>query len=142
VNPLLRPAITEDLAALLEIESQSFSEPNWRAREFGLYDTWVAECDGQIAGFLVSRETFAGARGSQPEREVLNIAVAPVFRRRGIATLLLRHALASGAVHFLEVRESNLAAQALYRKLGFIEIGRRAKYYDYPEENAIVMQLK
>ncbi len=46
------------------------------------------------------------------------------------------------AVHFLEVRESNTAAQALYRKLGFVEIGRRSKYYDDPEETAIVMQLR
>lgn len=142
MNPLLRPGNEYDLPALLEIEAESFSEPNWDARDFSRYDTTVAEVDGAIVGFLVSRQTFAGGFDTPPEREILNVAVAGSFREKGIATVLLRHALASRAVYFLEVRESNVAAQALYRKLGFSEIGRRPKYYDHPEETAIVMQLK
>jgi [ribosomal protein S18]-alanine N-acetyltransferase len=142
VSLLLRQAKASDLTALLAIEAQCFTEPNWQARDFSRYDTLVAEIEGSVAGFLVSRQTFAGDGGSPPEREILNVAVASAFRRKGIATLLLRHALAFPAVHFLEVRESNTAAQALYRKMGFIEIGRRPKYYADPEETAIVMQLK
>ena len=142
MTPLLRPATADDLAALLEIEAQSFAQPNWEAREFSRYETWVAVLAGAVAGFIVSRQTFAGQDGERPEREILNIAVAPAYRRKGIATLLLSHELSSNATHFLEVRESNVAARALYRKLGFMEIGRRAKYYDHPEETAIVMELK
>lgn len=142
MSPVVRAGKARDLATLLEIEAQSFSEPNWDARDFARYDTLVAELDGAVVGFMVSRQTFAGDRDDPPEREILNIAVARAFRRKGIATLLLRRALASGAVHFLEVRESNTAAQTLYRKLGFVEIGIRPKYYAHPEETAIVMQLK
>lgn len=142
MSPLLRPGNEYDVPALLEIEAQSFSEPNWDARDFSRYDTFVAEINGVVVGFLVSRQTFAGGLDTPPEREILNVAVARAFRRNGIASLLLRHVLASRAVNFLEVRESNVAAQALYRKLGFSEIGRRPKYYDHPEETAIVMQLK
>lgn len=140
--PLLRPGKSRDVPALLEIEAESFAGPNWNARDFARYDTLVAELDGTIIGFLVSRQTFAGGRDGLPEREILNVAVARQFRRHGIATLLLRHALASRAIYFLEVRESNLGAQALYRRLGFVEVGRRPKYYAHPEESAIVMQLK
>ena len=63
----------------------------------------------------------------------------PEFRRQGIATKLLGHI--DSKYVFLEVRESNKLAQNLYRKLGFGEIGRREKYYDDPEESAIVMRL-
>ena len=142
MSPLLRPAKESDLPALLAIEAESFSEPNWDARDFSHYETVVAELEGTVVGFLVSRETFAGDRCNGAEREILNVAVASEFRRKGIATLLLRHAVRNPAVYFLEVRESNTAAQALYRKLGFVEIGRRPKYYAYPQETAIVMQLK
>lgn len=142
MTPLLRSCKSRDVPALLEIEAESFAGPNWSAHDFVRYDTLVAELKGAVVGFLVSRETFVGGRDGLPEREILNVAVAQQFRRQGIATLLLRHVLASRAIYFLEVRESNRAAQALYRKLGFIEIGRRPKYYAHPEETAIVMQLK
>lgn len=142
MTPLLRPANSSDLPALLEIEAQSFNEPNWSAPDFTRYDTVVAEWDGAIVGFLVSRQTFPGDRDAPPEREILNVAVAQHLRRHGIATLLLRHALACPAIYFLEVRESNLAAQYLYRRVGFVAIGSRPKYYSHPEETAIVMQLK
>lgn len=138
----IRPSKPGDLDALLRIEAASFSDPNWRADDFSRYRSVVAELDGQIAGFLVSRQAFIGDHTGPAEREILNIAVAPRFRRIGIATALLQHELQSEVTHFLEVRESNVAAQALYRKLGFSEIGRRPKYYEKPEETAIVMQLK
>ena len=88
------------------------------------------------------RETFPGDAQTRAEREILNIAVAPRFRRRGVADLLLSSELASGCSYFLEVRESNVAAQTLYRKFGFKEVGRRKKYYANPPETAIVMRVK
>jgi [ribosomal protein S18]-alanine N-acetyltransferase len=142
VNPHLRPAAKSDLAALLEIERDSFPQPHWSAEDFLKYSCTVAEVWHQLAGFIVVRETFPGDQLSRAEREILNVAIALRFRHRGVATLLLRNELRSGAIYFLEVRESNSAAQALYRKLGFIEIARRKKYYHNPTETAIVMQMK
>ncbi|MBV8864611.1 MAG: GNAT family N-acetyltransferase, partial [Acidobacteriaceae bacterium] len=92
----------------------------------------MAEVAGQVAGFLVVRQTFSGNKTSRAECEILNVAVAQPFRRSRIATLLLRNELASGCIYFLEVRESNVAAQTLYRKLGFREISRRERYYGNP----------
>jgi ribosomal-protein-alanine acetyltransferase len=142
VIPLIRSATRKDLPALLEIERLSFSHPHWKPEDFLVHHCIVAEVDGQVAGFLVSRETFPGRNESRPEREILNLAVAPAHRRTGIATILLQHELSRDIVHFLEVRESNLAAQALYRKMGFSEVGRRSEYYEEPTERAIVMKMK
>ena len=113
----------------------SFVSPHWDAGSFLKFDCVVAELEGRIAGFLVSREIFPSHNGIKAEREILNIAVAPVYRRMGVATLLLQHERSNNATHYLEVRESNSGAQALYRKLGFAEIGRRPEYYDFPRGN-------
>ena len=81
------------------------------------------------------------------DAEIIMIATDPAFRRRGIGDALLeglteeaarRHA---GSI-FLEVRESNDAARAMYRKAGFVEKGIRRNYYHAPLENAVVMQLE
>jgi ribosomal-protein-alanine N-acetyltransferase len=142
VSLVLRPAQPSDLPGLVAIENQCFTSPNWSDDDFLRYECCVAEVDGEIAGFLVSRELFAGNAHDGPQREILNVAVAPSFRRRGIATALIINELARPAEIFLEVRESNVAAQDLYRKLGFVEIGRRPKYYQSPTETAIVMNMK
>ena len=126
----------------MAIEQQSFSDPNWKGSEFFKYNTTVAEVEGRIAGFLVSRQNFAGDAASFPECEILNLAVAPTFRRLGIGSALLSQELRAAADFFLEVRESNLGAQALYRRFGFIEVGRRTSYYRLPTETAIVMKMK
>lgn len=140
--PLIRPVERRDLAALLAIERDSFSYEHWDSESFLAYDCDVAEVEQTIAGFLVSRQTFRGGNGMPGEREILNLAVAPAYRRTGIATALLRNELARGGVHFLEVRESNRAALGLYRKVGFVRAGRRADYYRSPAEAAIVMKMK
>jgi ribosomal protein S18 acetylase RimI-like enzyme len=142
VTPLIRRATPADAALLVEIEQQSFSNPNWDLDSFFRYTCVVAEVYGTVAAFLVSHETFPALHGGRPEREILNLAVAPNYRGMGVATALLKHELSLDATHFLEVRESNLAAQALYRKCGFVEAGRRLGYYEFPPEAAIVMRLK
>ncbi len=142
MNVSLRPATEADTPALIAIERHSFAKPHWSARDFLKYDCTLAECEGEIAGFIVVRRIFPGEVDSRPEREILNIATAPEFRRQGIASILLRSELRSGSIYFLEVRESNIAAQALYRNLGFTEVGRRKHYYAHPTETAIVMQVK
>ena len=138
----LRPAEPADLPALLRIERECFPRSPWSGEDLAADDCTVALLDGRIVGFLISRQTFPAAQGELAEREILNLAVSPNFRHRGVATALVKHELQGRAVHFLEVRESNVAARALYRKLGFEEIGRRPQYYDLPVETAIVMRMK
>ncbi len=142
VKPELRPASRHDLPALVEIERLAFPVPNWTSETFLKYQCTVAEIGGKVAGFLVSRQIFAGDGSTPPEREILNLAVAPQFRRSGIAMALLKSELRCHADFFLEVRESNSVARSLYQALGFHEIARRTNYYDHPAETAIVMQLK
>jgi [ribosomal protein S18]-alanine N-acetyltransferase len=142
VTPALRKARREDLPAILKIERACFPHSPWRTEDFTADECTVAEVEGRIAGFIVSRQTFPAAAGSRAEREILNLAVAPGCRRRGIGNALLKHELSRPAIYFLEVRASNHAAQELYRKAGFVEVGRRPEYYAGPVETAIVMQMK
>ena len=76
--------------------------------------------------------------------QILTVAVHPDERRRGHAARLVQHMLDEGArakvrVASLEVRASNEAAQALYRKLGFHDVGRRPRYYADNGEDAVLM---
>jgi ribosomal-protein-alanine N-acetyltransferase len=100
---------------------------------------WVAVIEGEMAGFFV-------ARCAADEAEILNLAVVPSLRRRGLATGLTVTAFEEfrrrGARRiFLEVRASNLAAIRFYEKIGFAAAGRRAAYYDNPREDALCMAL-
>src|SRR6267154_4448716 len=91
-----------DLAEVAAIQEASPEAPRWRVSEYCEYDLWVALHDRQIVGFLASRKLAEG------QSEVLNLAVAPAFRRQGVARNLLATLLsaAPGEV-YLEVRESN-----------------------------------
>ena len=142
MTPVLRPATPGDLPAVLKIERESFPGSPWKTEDFAADECTVAVIEDYVIGFIVSRQTFPAAAGAPAEREILNLAVATRFRKLGIATALIRHELARNAVHFLEVRESNHAAQSLYRKLGFVEVARRPQYYESPVETAIVMKVK
>jgi ribosomal-protein-alanine N-acetyltransferase len=91
---------------------------------------------------------FALARLAGPEAELLTLAVSPLARRRGLATRLLhrlfrRTAEAGAEEMFLEVAVPNLAARALYERLGFVETGRRPRYYTRssgPPVDALVLR--
>ena len=85
---------------------------------------WCAQEDGQIIGFVV-------LRGACGQWELLNIAVEAGHQRQGIATSLLRHVLATLGTEqiTLEVSAVNLAARALYQKVGFVELGVRKQFY-------------
>lgn len=132
-----RPATEADLPQLAEIEAASFNAAHWESQSFLNYECRVATVNGRIAGFLVSRQT------APEEREILNLAVHPHFRRIGVARRLLEEEITQGAGScFLEVRESNRAARNLYISMGFREIGFRHEYYENPCESAIVMNLK
>jgi ribosomal-protein-alanine N-acetyltransferase len=142
IAPLFRPATKDDVPALVELEHVSFAVPNWPADTFLRYDCTVAEVSGDIGGFLVSRQIFSGSATEPAEREILNLAVDPRYRRLGIATMLIRLEFSKRAICLLEVRESNLAARTLYERFGFVEISRRVEYYNNPTETAIVMRMK
>ncbi|HEX7336254.1 MAG TPA: ribosomal protein S18-alanine N-acetyltransferase [Gemmatimonadales bacterium] len=140
----IRSAIPADAGPLVAIERRCFSDP-WSERSFreALDSPWsfglVAHAGPRIAGYLIGREV-AGTG------EVLNLAVAPDFRRRGVARALLRAGLALLRKRrvdevFLEVRESNVSAQALYLSSGFRPVGQRAAYYRNPKEDALVLWL-
>jgi ribosomal-protein-alanine N-acetyltransferase len=140
---LIRPADHADLFDLERIEKRSFTTPHWKAANFLVYDCAVAEVDAHVAGFLVSRIVFAGDENIPSEQEILNLAVDPQYRRKGIASALLHSTLRNPATRFfLEVRESNAAARHLYERFGFREVGQRPEYYSDPTETAIVMRLK
>ena len=128
----VRPAARIDSTVLERIQAESHGASQWDADSYFRFRVLVAEYQGSVAGFLVSRVVAPG------EAEVLNVAVDPARRNRGIATALLQ-TLEEPEV-FLEVRESNTRAQALYRKLGFEVVGRRPDYYDDPVESAFVMR--
>lgn len=142
MTPIVRKLTPDDLPELLEIEREAFRDRPWATEDFGTDDCLVAEIDGRVAGFLVSRQTFPATGGARAEREILNLAVRREYQRKGIATALLHREFSRRAIYFLEVRESNQAARDLYHKLGFVEVARRPEYYDYPVETAIVMQMK
>jgi ribosomal-protein-alanine N-acetyltransferase len=81
------------------------------------------------------------------ELHLTDLGVTASFRRRGLARLLLSALRAEGMrdgarVILLEVRESNAPALGLYEALGFVELDRRARYYDDTGEDAVVMQLE
>jgi [ribosomal protein S18]-alanine N-acetyltransferase len=139
----IRKMTLDDLAQVIAIDRASFSLP-WPERSFRFEITdnpasrcWVVEMDGHITGTLVLWLIL-------DEAHIATIAIHPDYRRQGIGQALLLHALKSaveeGATSsFLEVRESNLVAQAMYQKYGFVATGRRMHYYKDNEEDAILM---
>jgi ribosomal-protein-alanine N-acetyltransferase len=140
----IRPAALADAAALVAIERRCFSDP-WSEVAFqeALSSEWtfglVADSTRGAAGYMIGREAAASG-------EILNLAVAPEFRRRGIGGALLEEGLGAfrrrRAIEvFLEVRESNHSARALYVARGFRPVGQRAAYYRNPREDALVLRL-
>ncbi len=141
----LRVADEADLDAVYAIERASFAVV-WSRESFlavmksAVSRVFVACCDGEIAGFGCMAVLA-------PEGEIMNLATAPAHRREGIGEALLDAMLCYGAENgvesvYLEVRESNVPARTLYRKMGFCEIGTRKNYYTHPTENAILMTKK
>lgn len=145
MNLKIRKMTLDDIPAVIDLDQKSFSLP-WPERSFRFELTdnpasrcWVAELDGNVVGMIVVWLIVN-------EAHVATIATHPDFRRQGIAKRLLSHALRrlikDGArSSFLEVRESNVAAQAMYRKFGYDVIGRRQRYYRDNDEDAILMNL-
>jgi len=145
MNVRLRKMTVQDISAVLDLDRKSFSLP-WPERSFRFElaenpasRCWVAELDGKIVGMIVVWLIV-------DEAHVATLATHPDYRRQGIGKRLLayalRHMIQDGArSSFLEVRESNLAAQEMYRKFGYEVTGRRRHYYRDNNEDAILMNL-
>jgi len=132
----IRTGTLADLDAVAGIQAASAEAAQWKVAEYLDHGFLVAVVGNSVAGFVVSRDI------ASDERELLNIAVAPEFRRKGIARALWEASLRDFCGNiFLEVRESNTAASALYKSLKFNVISRRDKYYQFPAEAAIVMNF-
>ena len=132
----IRPATESDIDEIWRIQSACGQAAQWNAAEYLSHQCLVATVEERVAGFAVARLT------APDEREILNIAVDPPFRRRGVARNLLEGLLANnrGSV-FLEVRQSNIAARKLYHSLGFEAVAVRKDYYGSSGESAIVMKF-
>ncbi|PZN96737.1 MAG: ribosomal-protein-alanine acetyltransferase [Alphaproteobacteria bacterium] len=136
-GPVVSHADARHLDALMDVMRASFDPvygEAWSALQLGgslgqtgSFARQAFDRDNAAAGFTLSR-------AAGPEVELLLIAVRPEHRGRGFGRLLLETAcndsLHRGASDvFLEVRENNLPARALYRRMGFVDVGRRADYY-------------
>jgi ribosomal-protein-alanine N-acetyltransferase len=141
----IRPIETRDLTITMEIQSACPEIAQWTTRNYarvvqGDMAGWVAEEKGEVAGFIMARRLAS-------DLEILNFAVRPEWRNRGIGAALLRQALEWGATFhgekaFLEVRASNLGALRFYEHNGFEMTGRRARYYLSPIEDALVLTAR
>ena len=96
----------------------------------------VALEEDSVVGFLAFEQVL-------DEGSIVEVAVHPDHRRKGIARELIRSALADDSLKeiFLEVREGNKPAVALYESLGFEPVGVRKGYYDHPKEDAVLYRL-
>ena len=145
MNMLIRKMMLEDIPAVVELDKISFSLP-WPERSFRfevndnpVSRCWVADVDGRVIGMVVGWMLV-------DEIHIATIATHPDFRRQGIGRKLLSHTLQRASEEgaessFLEVRESNLAAQEMYRQFGYEATGRRKRYYRDNDEDAILMNL-
>ena len=138
----IRPMTIEDCEQVAQIEAASFSVP-WSLRAFTEtvekenFRYFVAEESGEILG-------YCGFLFVLDEAEIPNVCVKESARCRRIGkqmmTVLIEEAKNLGmAMLYLEVRESNSPARALYQSLGFEENGIRKNFYEHPVEHAVLM---
>lgn len=146
MNYRLRTATAEDLAAITHLEATCFDDP-WSegaiashlASPSGLAYLAVGD-DGTAIGYILGLSLGE-------ESELLRVGVLPAHRIIGIGWNLVDYFLfklipLGTKVCYLEVRESNYAAQALYESNCFVEVGTRKNYYKNPTEDAIVMAYR
>lgn len=140
---IVRRMNAEDVTAVAELEKVCFADP-WSESSI------ASEVTNRLSYWLVAvvDDTVIGYIGSQTVldmADVMNLAVAPDRRQKGVAQTLLTnlssHLQQNGVVGLmLEVRASNEAAIRLYHKLGFLQVGRRPGYYRNPKEDALILR--
>ena len=140
---IIKNMTAAEVSQVANLEKICFNDP-WSERSV------ASELDNALSLWLVAMEgdALAGYVGSQTvmgETDMMNIAVAPEFRRQGIAEKLVEalvDALKARESHCLtlEVRSSNEPAKALYEKLDFQQVGLRKNYYRNPKEDALILR--
>jgi [ribosomal protein S18]-alanine N-acetyltransferase len=138
----VRAMQARDLPEVLSIQSVCPEIAQWTSRDYtgvtdGSLAGWIAEEEDGLWGFIVARRVAS-------DLEILNFAVRPERRHRGVGAALLRETTILGSMFaaeraFLEVRISNLAAIRFYERNGFEVTGRRLRYYSAPIEDALVL---
>ncbi|MFH1074617.1 MAG: ribosomal protein S18-alanine N-acetyltransferase [Candidatus Firestonebacteria bacterium] len=141
----IRKMLESDVDAVAALEASVFTLP-W-SRTLILKDIK----ENKSARFFTARKDnllvgYGGFWLLQDEMNIVNIAVHPEYRKKGLGKALLKHLLAEGVkegakIATLDVRETNTAARCLYESAGFIMIAVRNKYYSDNRENAVVMWL-
>ena len=144
--PSYRAMTTADLDAVTAVEVRAYAFP-WTRGNFADslaagHAAWLAQEGGVMSAYAVMMQVL-------DEAHLLNITVLPELQRGGRGSALLQHLFAEATRNnvkrmLLEVRPGNLSGQALYRRHGFGEIGRRRGYYPAHDgrEDAIVMALE
>src|SRR5271168_2455982 len=153
----VRVARAGDLARVVELERAIAEAPHWGDGEYAAIVNadrgvdgavkrclFVAEADGRVVGFAVGKVIGSG-EGSLAELETA--AVEGAARRKGVGAALCAAVIAwsrgrGAATMELEVRAGSGGAIALYGGLGFVVVGRRARYYWGPLEDAVLMRLE
>ena len=136
------PMNESHVAQVAALEKLCFSDP-WSEASItseleNPLSLWlIAEEDGAVCGYVGSQTVL-------DETDMMNIAVHPDCRRKGIAAALITELVSrlkarGSRVLRLEVRESNFSAIALYEALGFTQLGLRKNYYRNPKENALIL---
>jgi [ribosomal protein S18]-alanine N-acetyltransferase len=141
----IREMKESDLEEILPIEKKSFADP-WSRRLFKETLSFPHSVNFVLQGATGAVLGYSNFYLIREEAHMLNLAIHPAWRKKGLATQLLSHAIdflkRKDAAHFfLEVREGNRDAIQLYRKFGFEHIGRRKRYYVETNEDALVMHL-
>ncbi len=140
----VEPMRLEDLEEVIAIEEVSFPTP-W-SRDSFRYEL----LENQRAVYLVARNEFGRVVGYVgmwvifDEGHITNLATHPTYRHQGVGRLLMEELFEVARAHgvkylTLEVRRSNLNAQELYQKTGFVHMGVRRKYYLDNNEDAFIM---
>lgn len=140
---MIKNMTRDHVSQIAQLEKLCFADP-WSEKSIS------TELDSRLSCWLVALEgdQVVGYVGSQTvidESDMMNIAVHPDFRRRGVAESLIGELtqalqLRGSKALLLEVRASNDAAIALYEKLGFCQVGRRPNYYRNPKEDALILR--
>ena len=137
------PLMQEHVKQVAQLEAQCFSLP-WSEQSISSEITnplsyWLVAVDGNtVVGYV-------GSQSVMGEADMMNLAVLPAYRRKGIAKTLVEkliQGLQEEGVYCLtlEVRSSNDAAISLYEQLGFKQVGRRPNYYSAPKEDALILR--
>jgi [ribosomal protein S18]-alanine N-acetyltransferase len=141
----IRVASPADIGAMLRLERAAPTAAHWSRPQYDAIFQPSSSPRLCLVAENAPLQAFLVAQTVGPEWELENIVVAPAARRQGLGTQLLRgllerarqqHAVAI----LLEVRASNAAARALYRACGFVEAGARPRYYQNPQEDAIIFR--